>query len=292
MRPFAIAGIQLRGTGTDNREHLKVKVRETVLRFPWVDLIMLPELAPFGAGTRFAQSIPGELTEDVGKLAQEIKRWLLLGSMYERKDDNVYNTAVVFAPDGQIYARYRKRYPWLPYEDKIAPGTEPVVFEIPQVGHFGLSICYDMWFPETIRDLVWQGAEVILHPTLTGTIDRETEVAMAQAHAATQQCYFFDINGVGTLGNGRSVICDPHGRVLHRAGEDETILPIQLDLDEVTRSRETGVMGLGQPLKQFRDQPRNFQCNKPNLPSWLQQLGPLRKPHASAPPYPDQQETK
>jgi deaminated glutathione amidase len=52
---------------------------------------------------------------------------------------------------------------------------------VPQVGRFGLSICYDIWFPETTRQLTSAGVEVLLHPVLTGTTDRDAELAIARA---------------------------------------------------------------------------------------------------------------
>jgi predicted amidohydrolase len=82
-------------------------------------------------------------------------------------------------------------YPFEPYEQGVTPGEEFCVFDIPEVGRFGVSICYDMWFPETTRTLAWMGAEVILHPTMTGTIDRDAELAIVRASAVTNQVYFF-----------------------------------------------------------------------------------------------------
>ena len=79
--------------------------------------------------------------------------WLVPGSHFERVDDKLYNTALVIDPSGAVVARYRKMFPFLPYETAISPGTEFCVFDVPAVGRFGLSICYDMWFPETTRTL-------------------------------------------------------------------------------------------------------------------------------------------
>ena len=72
-----------------------------------------------------------------------------------------------------------------------------MVFDVPSVGRFGVSNCYDMWFPETTRTLAAMGAEVILHPSMTNTIDRDVELAIARTNAAINQCYFFDINVAG-----------------------------------------------------------------------------------------------
>src|SRR5262249_55728414 len=153
-----------------------------------------------------------------GRLA-EIGRlngvWLVPGSLFERSGNAVFNTTPVIAPTGAVVARYRKMFPFQPYERAIESGSEFVTFDIPGITRAGVSICYDMWFPETTRTLAAMGAEVILHPTLTDTIDRDVELAIARASAATNQCYFFDINGVGDGGVGRSIVVDPSGYVLH-----------------------------------------------------------------------------
>jgi deaminated glutathione amidase len=142
-----------------------------------------------------------------------------------------------------------------------------------------MSICYDMWIPETSRTLAVLGAEVILHPTLTRSIDRDVELSIARATATTNQCYVFDINGIGDGGNGRSIICDPEGTVLYEAGSGEETIPLEIDLEHVRRSRSRGLLRLGQPLKSFRDRPVDFPIYQPGARyPYLDSLGPLEKP--------------
>ncbi|GAB5466287.1 MAG: hypothetical protein Kapaf2KO_17230 [Candidatus Kapaibacteriales bacterium] len=121
-------------------------------------------------------------------------------------------------------------FPFYPYEVGVTAGDKFCVFDVPDVGRFGVSICYDMWFPETIRTLTVMGAEVILHPTLTGTIDRDIELSIARAMASVNQCFIFDVNGLDTGGSGCSIVCGPDGRVLYQAGSTEEIIPIELDM--------------------------------------------------------------
>jgi predicted amidohydrolase len=149
-------------------------------------------------------------------------------------------------------------FPWSPYEVGTTAGDEFCVFDVPEVGRFGLCICYDMWFPEVSRTLAWMGAEVILQPTMTPTSDRDLELVISQANAIFNQCYFISLNGVGPYGGGRSQIVDPDGRILQQAGDNETILTEILDLDHVTRTREYGTIGLAQTLKQIRDSGQHF----------------------------------
>ena len=136
-------------------------------------------------------------------------------------------------------------FPFYPYEVDVTGGDEFLIFDVPQVGRFGLSICYDMWFPETSRTLATNGVEVILHPTLTATIDRDIELALVQATAAINQCFVLDMNGLGDGGTGRSIICGPDGRILHQANTGEELIPIEIDMERVKRSREMGVLRLG-----------------------------------------------
>ncbi len=126
---------------------------------------------------------------------------------------------------------------------------------------------------------------MILHPALTTTIDRDVELAMARATAAMNQCFVVEVNGAGDLGNGRSIIVGPAGDVLHQAGTSEEIIPLELDLDRVHRSREIGLRGLGQPLKSFRDTRVSFPAYAPAASPFLQSLGPIRRPErAHRPP--------
>ena len=179
-----------------------------------------------------------------------------------------------------MVARYRKIVPFLPYEAGVSHGTELCVFDVPEVGRFGLSICYDQWFPEVSRGLAWRGAEVILHPTMTTTTDRAQELVLAQANAITNQCFFVDVNNAGALGNGRSIIVGPDGDVLHQAGEQTEFVPITIDLDRVRHSRNHGSKGLGQMLKSFRDTEVDFPWYDPALRASgsLRDLGSLQLP--------------
>jgi formamidase len=264
-------------------------VAEIARSFPWVQLVIFHELAVSGAAPlalpdapdawrQTAQPIPGPLTDRLCSLARQSGKWLVPGSMYELAGGDVYNTALAISPDGEIVARYRKLFPWLPFEAETTPGREFCVFDIPEAGRFGLCICYDQWFPEVARTLTWLGAEVILQPTLTPTSDRALELVISQATAIVNQCYFVGVNGLGPYGGGRSLIVDPDGRVLQQAGDHATILTEVLDLDHVTRTREFGTLGLAQSLKQLRDSSREFPIYKHGAAQGegFKRLGPLR----------------
>jgi formamidase len=256
-RLLGVGGVQLRVTPFDLEATWQRAARlvgQLTATWKWIDLVLLPELSlhavtSFAESTprdwmeRVAEPIPGPMTERLGALAKRRGVWLVPGSIYERDGDAVYNTAVVVSPDGELVASYRKLFPWTPYE-RIEPGREPCVFELPGVGTLGLCICYDIWFPEVTRSLAFRGAEAILHPSLTATWDRHLEQVLVRAAAIANQAFVLDVNGVGELGGGQSVLVGPDGDLLHEAGVGEELFARQLDLDAVKRTREDGTLGL------------------------------------------------
>jgi len=282
MTPFAIAGIQMQVSALEsNVETMKHRLDLLMIRFPWTQMVLFSELAPFGPLSHNAMPFPNPILDDFCEAARKHNIWLIPGSMFEKAEDGrIYNTSVVINPQGEIISKYRKMFPFRPYEAGIEAGTEFCIFDVPQVGRFGLSICYDIWFPETTRQMTSQGVEVLLHPVLTGTTDRDAELAIARATAAQFQCYIIDINGLGSGGVGRSCIVDPTSMVLHQSAGQEDMFPIEIDLDQVRRQRETGMKGLGQVLKSFRDRSTDFSVydRQSGTDAYLHQLGPLETP--------------
>ncbi|MGP9766140.1 carbon-nitrogen hydrolase family protein [Halomonas sp. AOP13-D3-9] len=281
MTYFTIAGVQMHALHHgDNTDAMRNRIDALMNRFPQVQMVLFSELMPMGASPHYAMPMPSEVEQLFCALAEQYQIWLIPGSMFEQTEAGVFNTTSVINPQGHVIARYRKQFPFRPYEAGIESGTEFVIFDVPEVGRFGVSICYDMWFPETTRTLAAMGAEVILHPTMTDTIDRDIELSIARTNAAVNQCYFFDINGAGALGNGRSIVVGPSGDVIHQAGIGEEVMPIEIDLNRVRRERENGLRGLGQPLKSFRDRQVNFTlyASESGSSPFLDTLGPLAKP--------------
>jgi predicted amidohydrolase len=277
MSKICIAGLQLGAGKGDNMDAIEAEIDAAMARFPWVDMVLLSELNAFGPDTGRAQPMPGPAENRFCEIARRHGLWLVPGSLYEQSGDHIFNTVPVIRPDGSIVARYRKQFPWCPYEAGVSAGTEFVVFDVPGVGRFGVSNCYDIWFPETLRTLVWMGAEVILHPSLTSTIDREAEHSIIRGSAAMFQCYVFDVNLSGPLGVGQSCVAGPGGELVYLAGKGREVIPLKLDLDYVRDVRRTGWNNLGQPLKSFRDSPLRFPPYEQghSSPS-LKALGPLQ----------------
>ena len=281
MTPFSIAAIQMHvGALEENISAMRHRLDLAIARFPWVQMVVFSELAPYGPLSGHATDNLAEVESIFQEMAVQHGVWLVPGSVFERVGDDIYNTASVIDPQGRLVGRYRKMFPFRPYENDVRAGTEFMIFDVPDVGRFGVSICYDIWFPETTRTLTANGVEVLLHPVLTGTTDRDVELSIARASAAMFQCYVVDVNGLAAGGCGRSAIIDPAGLVLHQAAGQEEIIPMEIDLDLVRRQRETGLRGLGQTLKSFRDRDVEFDLyDRANGEApFLESLGPLKMP--------------
>jgi predicted amidohydrolase len=279
MSHFSIAGLQLDLSTGDNLDVIAKEIIKTKKRFPWLNMIVLSELSSYGPEKKYASSVPSKAEQFYSQLAKQHDVWLIPGSMYEQAGTKIFNTTTVINNNGEIVERYRKIYPFYPYEEGVSCGQDFVVFDVPQ-GRIGVAICYDLWFPEVARQLSSMGAEVLIYPTLTGTIDRPIELAMAQATAATNQSYVFAINTAGQLGNGQSIVVGPEGNIIYQAGVGFEIIPIEIDFNLVRRNRERGLHNLGQPLKSFSQNQITFSvyADKAPIESVLEELGPLDIP--------------
>jgi predicted amidohydrolase len=232
-----------------NLENMAGQIRLIKYYSPWVKLIVASELVFQGAPNfeTLAQTIPGPITQCCSRIAKEHRIYLVPGSIYERRGTDIFNASPVFDDRGNLVEIYHKMYPWRPYE-KTVSGRKTVVFEIPGLARIGLCNCYDLWYPELIRDLVFKGAQVILVPT---------------AAAIQNQCYIISVNGIGVNGvssggKGRSLIVDPEGNVVQEADQLQENLIAMLDLSAVQRSRDFGIAGVTRPIASFFHEKHRF----------------------------------
>jgi formamidase len=256
-RSLFVAAVQTAGVPGDPAatiSQFERHVRALRSTFDGLELVVSPELHLMALTSlldadglpseeELAVDIPGELTERLGALAHETELWLIPGTVFERVEGGVANTALVLSPAGELIASYRKCFPWQPYET-TQPGTRTVCFDIDGVGRFGIAICHDGAFPEIFRSLAWQGAEAIFQLVLTGTSDREAETVIARAGAIVNQVAVVNVNAAAPVGNGRSLVIDPEGAVRYEAGVGEEVVTAVLDLDQVQRVRERGSFGI------------------------------------------------
>ena len=257
MRRYTAAAVQMR-TGSDRSANLAradALVRDAAAR--GARLVVLPEVfawrGPAADEAAVAEPVPGPVTVRLGALARELGLWLAAGSLHERAagEVRVFNTSCLFDPRGEIVARYRKLHLFdvdLPGGVAVqesatrAPGTE-VVTAPTELGTLGLSICYDLRFPELYRRLSRAGAEVLLIPSAftfpTGAAHWEV---LVRARAVENQCYVIAADQAGTSPQGfadwgDSMLVDPWGRVLARAGDGEAVVTAEIDLDYLARVR-------------------------------------------------------
>jgi deaminated glutathione amidase len=243
---------------TDDLAQNLESVREGVLEAAseGAELIALPENFAFmrreGSPFPCAQEPQGELIRFLSGLATDSGVWLLGGSFPEKipGDSRVYNTSVVFGPNGEEVARYRKIHLFdvdlgvHSYRESkhFAPGTETVVAET-EFGSVGLSICYDLRFPELYRALSDQGAYFLAVPSafMPQTGKDHWEVLL-RARAIESQCFVLAAAQCGEhspdrASYGHSLIIDPWGKILARGQDRPTVISAECDTEELLRIR-------------------------------------------------------
>jgi predicted amidohydrolase len=133
MTTFAIAGLQLEAQNGNNMDEMLAEIDAAALRYPWLDMIVLGELNAHGSNRAKAESMPGPSEERFRATAKKHGIWLVPGSIYESDGESVYNTCPVISPEGLVVSRYRKQFPWLPYEAGVTAGDQFTVFDVPKV---------------------------------------------------------------------------------------------------------------------------------------------------------------
>jgi predicted amidohydrolase len=186
-------------------------------------------------------------------LARECSIHLCAGSILEAAPGGAraYNTSCLFDPTGRLVARYRKIHLFdvdLPGRVTVresetrTPGADVVTVPT-ALGTLGLSICYDLRFPELYRKLAGGGAQVLLVPSAftfpTGSAHWEV---LCRARAIENQCWLVAADQTGMSPHGfadwgESMIVDPWGRVVARAGDGDGIVTAEIDLGYLARVR-------------------------------------------------------
>tara|TARA_B100000575_G_scaffold136877_1_gene109137 strand:- start:455 stop:1291 length:837 start_codon:yes stop_codon:yes gene_type:complete len=275
MSKIKLAALQLELEKTNNLNYLLDELNQLCKNSNDLDLVILSELAVGGAGAKNCDHPFKKYKKVFSDFAMKNSIFLIPGTFYEEINGKNFNVSPVFNRNGELIAKAKKIYPWLPYEEDVESSSEICVFNFEGKGNIGIHICYDLWFPETSRALAMAGAEIIINPTMTPTKDRDIETIMVRATAAQQQCFYIDINGSGEQGNGKSLICDYEGSIVDFAENERKIFEVEIDFELVRKARTNGFMGLGQPIKSFRDNP--FNPIKDFNKEYLKSLGELKR---------------
>jgi len=205
---------------------------------------------------KFAETIPGESTQHLQKLAKELKV-VIIAPLYEKAESgNYYNAAAVIDHHGRLLPTYRKIH--LPHDpafyeqDYFAHGDTGYQVYRTKFATFAVLICYDQWFPEAARMATLGGADIIFYPTAIGYMvgyrssDGDWHDAwetIMRGHAIANGVHVVAVNRVGREDRlrfwGQSFACDSFGKVLKRASaEKEQVLVAKLDLSHNQRIRQ------------------------------------------------------
>jgi predicted amidohydrolase len=220
-------------------------------------LVLLPEKWPlYASGAEMsagAEALDGPIVSWARACAAELGIELVAGSYSERGEDgDVHNTSLHISPRGEIRARYRKIHMFDVTIDGVdyreseheTPGDEIVTSETDDGVALGLSICYDVRFPELYRILALRGARVLLVPAaFTFTTTRDHWEALLRARAIENQAFVVAANQIGEFVagrvGGRSMIVDPWGVVLAQAQDEQGVIVADLDLARLARIRSS-----------------------------------------------------
>jgi predicted amidohydrolase len=255
-RELKVAAVQMSSTPDkeQNRETAEAHVREAASS--GADLVALPELwSCHGLDEVYrenAEPVPGPTTEFLGSLARELKVYVLGGSILEGEpgSERLSNTSTFFDPSGEMTAVYRKihlfdvKVSGREYLESanIAPGKEVVTTKA-GASTLGLSVCYDVRFPELYRLLALRGAEILAVPAaFTLQTGKDHWELLLRARAVENQAFVvapaqWGRKADGRWTYGRSMIVDPWGTVLATCPDRDGFALATLDLDYLDRFR-------------------------------------------------------
>jgi predicted amidohydrolase len=220
-------------------------------------LVVLPEVFIWRGQKsdekKFAEPIPGPTSQELALLARELGIYLLAGSILEviPNSKKVYNTSLLFGPKGELLASYRKIHLFdvdlaqgvsLRESATRAFGSSIVVAET-ELCRMGLTVCYDLRFPELYRGLVTEGAQVIFVPSaFTAYTGRAHWEPLLRARAIENQVYIIAPGQFGKSAQsfetyGHSMIVDPWGKILGELADGPGVVVAEIDLDYLARVR-------------------------------------------------------
>jgi predicted amidohydrolase len=246
---FLAATVQMRCTDDKQRNVARAGELVRASADRGARLVVLPELfcwrGPPERQAREAEALDGPTLARMSELARELRIVLVAGSILERAPDGAlpFNTSAVFGEDGTLLGSYRKVHLFdvqipgavsVQESERFGAGTATVCVDT-SVGRLGLSICYDLRFPELYRRLVEAGAELLCVPSaFTFTTGAAHWELLLRARAVENQCYVVAPNQSGPVEHGpnvygHSAIVDPWGTVVACAPDGESIAVAAID---------------------------------------------------------------
>ena len=256
MRSYLAAAVQMTASSVKEENLAKAETFVRLAAERGATLIVLPEVfawrGPRAEEPAQVEPIPGPTSKRLCDLARRHHIYLLAGSFLEKGDGpRSYNTSLLLNPQGDVLAHYRKIHLFdvdipgqvrVKESDTKEPGAAVVASTTP-LGVFGLSVCYDLRFPELYRQLAAKGAEVMFVPSAftfpTGAAHWEP---LLRARAIENQTYLIAPNQIGKnvhgyADYGNSMIIDPWGKVIARAPDKECFITAEIDRDYIEKVR-------------------------------------------------------
>jgi predicted amidohydrolase len=210
-------------------------------------LLLLPEMFATGFtmhADTVAESLDGPTTEFLADLAQQHAIFVQAGVVIRHEScQRPRNESLVFSPDGQLLTHYAKMhlFSFAGEPKHYASGQSPVQFSW-QNATVAPAICYDLRFPELLREAAIRGMEIATIIACWPALREEHWLTLLRARAIENQCYVAAANRCGRdpsglAYSGRSQIIDPRGAILADAGDQEAVIQADVDLDDLRRYR-------------------------------------------------------
>ena len=253
MKDFRVALVQMESRQNKEENLRKMDERTSEAVQHGAVLVVFPEtveyIGPDMAG--YASGVPGRITERFSDMARKNGVWLHAGSITEKYEKKARNLSMLFSPEGRCVASYRKLHmfdvtvedgPSYRESDEILPG-ETVCLAYTDLGRLGLSICYDLRFPQLYRLMADNGAEVlIVSANFTDPTGAAHWEPLLRARAIENTCYVLACGQCGQKpafkAHGHSMVIDPWGRILAEAGEKEEILYADISSEVLKKTRK------------------------------------------------------
>lgn len=243
-----IAIIQMKvkeGDTEFNYAHMEELLYKAVKNSP--DVIVLPETWNTGFFPKDdIWVLADESAERTKKLlsffSREYKTYIVGGSITEKRDGKIFNTCLIFSPDGDIVSSYSKVHLFSPMEENryYTAGDDICIFEINGI-RASVMICYDLRFPELARKAALRGAQIFFIPAQWPSARIEQMNILFKARAVENQSFTVLCNGCGeaygTAFGGNSAVCDPFG-FTRSAGSEEEIFYALCDTDLLSEARK------------------------------------------------------
>ncbi len=244
---FKVASIQL-WIGEEDKVQRIERVESLLDQVKGVDMVILPEIwnigyFSFDLYSKESETVNGETARRMSQKAKEHGFYLHTGSFVEGENGKLFNTSLMFDPDGKLIARYRKihLFGYKSLESQLLSRGNEVTVVKTSLGKMGMCTCYDLRFPELFRVMLKKGAECFLVASAWPYPRLEHWLMFNRIRAIENSAFLISSNCAGKNRGvqfcGHSMIVDPWGTILASGGDEECILQAEIDIGKVSSVR-------------------------------------------------------